>query len=653
MARAGSSTGCAESLEPRRLLSGEALIHTGPQPVRIAVLPGEPRFLVEAGGSLYFSVDGSQLWKSDGTPDGTTPILDVHPELGWDIRFITPVGNRVFFSGNDGQHGYELWVSDGSPDGTRMVTDLNPGINPADPQWLTAVDDQRVIFTATGLDGRRDPWISDGTPVGTTRVVDLPEANPQARDYFVHNGVVYFLSNPTQTTGGLYRSDLTPGGTVLLRSIVDRIGTQSPISLAGHEWTVLGDRVFFCVRQVQTTLWTTDGSTEGTQPVAVISPSNLDFRSYLTRLGDRLVFVGQDATRGREIWSSDGTPQGTGPILDIRPGPDSALPAALFVGDDPGWWPIRLLGGRVYFAANDGTTGEELWSTDGTVDGTRLVSDLTPGPEGTGVMGMTVAGEVAYYRAGVGAGFTDGTPPGTEAIPTTAAIPRDAYLRVAYGNALFYSSPAALFRLDNLDITAPVMASLNYRYDDPNPSVLMTFSEPIVDGFDTADFVVENRNSGHVLAPGQYEVSRVGDSGERLQLLFSGFARGAPPDGNYRVTIRPGVLEDRHGNASVNASTGEWYVLAGDADRNRSVTIADLATLAGRYNLPGTFSQGDFDYSGLVDIGDLAIVASKYNSTLPWPPARASISWTRAGIALAGGEGAPRKTHDVLAELLR
>ncbi|HNT89373.1 MAG TPA: hypothetical protein PKL84_16035 [Candidatus Hydrogenedentes bacterium] len=43
------------------------------------------------------------------------------------VRSIVAVGERVFFAGNDGVHGFELWTSDGSEEGTRLVEDIRPG----------------------------------------------------------------------------------------------------------------------------------------------------------------------------------------------------------------------------------------------------------------------------------------------------------------------------------------------------------------------------------------------------------------------------------------------------------------------------------------------------------------------------------------------
>ena len=66
-------------------------------------------------------------------------------------------------------------------------------------------------------------------------------------------------------------------------------------------------------------------------------------------------------------------------------------------------------------------------------------------------------------------------------------------------------------------------------------------------------------------------------------------------------------------------------MLAGDANRDRTVNFNDLVALAQNYNTSGkTFSTGDFNADGGVDFQDLVLLAQRYNTTLPPPPAAAS-----------------------------
>ncbi|MGH2702322.1 MAG: hypothetical protein ACRDJ2_11185, partial [Actinomycetota bacterium] len=59
-----------------------------------------------------------------------------------------------------------------------------------------------------------------------------------------------------------------------------------------------------------------------------------------------------DGTHGGELWQSDGTEEGTVMFKDIAPGPSSGQP-----------WPLAALDGTLFFSADGGTTGNELWAT--------------------------------------------------------------------------------------------------------------------------------------------------------------------------------------------------------------------------------------------------------------------------------------------------
>lgn len=99
------------------------------------------------------------------------------------------------------------------------------------------------------------------------------------------------------------------------------------------------------------------------------------------------------------------------------------------------------------------------------------------------------------------------------------------------------------------------------------------------------------------------------------------------PDGDYIAT--PSVAtNDLAGNAAIQLAPLQFFILAGDANRDRRVDISDFAILAARFNLPGTFSQGDFNYDGVTNVGDFSILASKFNSSLSPPMLQRSVSQT-------------------------
>lgn len=102
----------------------------------------------------------------------------------------------------------------------------------------------------------------------------------------------------------------------------------------------------------------------------------------------------------------------------------------------------------------------------------------------------------------------------------------------------------------------------------------------------------------------------------------------ALPDGRYRLVLPASAVVDGVGRPSAGPDvTLDFAFLAGDADEDGAVTIADFSVMAARFNLPGTFSEGDFNYNGTVEIGDFSILAGKFNTSLPSStPARAAAA---------------------------
>src|SRR5262249_46410769 len=112
-------------------------------------------------------------------------------------------------------------------------------------------------------------------------------------------------------------------------------------------------------------LWRSDGTPAGTVVVKAISAGNL------IDVSGTLFFTGYDGTTGRELWTSDGTAPGTVLVKDINPS-GGAFPAPYQVT-------LANVSGTLFFAADDGTTGLELWTSDGTAAGTVLVKDINLG----------------------------------------------------------------------------------------------------------------------------------------------------------------------------------------------------------------------------------------------------------------------------------
>lgn len=123
-------------------------------------------------------------------------------------------------------------------------------------------------------------------------------------------------------------------------------------------------------------LYVSDGTRAGTRLVRDLWPGSTGSNpGGMIAVGKRVVFGATGAGRGIELYVSDWTRAGTGLLKEFVPGVGLDGVPQFFVADPTG--------PRVYFSAYTATEGRELWITDGTPAGTRLVVDLVPGRVGS------------------------------------------------------------------------------------------------------------------------------------------------------------------------------------------------------------------------------------------------------------------------------
>jgi ELWxxDGT repeat protein len=398
------------------------------------------------GRALFAASDpehGNEPWVTDGTPEGTR-LLETTPGPDGSYlsgAFVALGDGRALFGMSDPDRGSELWVTDGTQGGTALVADINPGPNGSfpgapsgAPPAMFPLGDGRAVFAAEDGANGRELWVSDGTAAGTYLLADLwpgtfnpypgsgdyPGSSSPSNFVALGPGRILFTASDGDRGTELWITDGTADGTRIVADLW--AGTTipypgaSPTAAGSRPGSILalGDgRAVFAAEDGEhgRELWITDGTEAGTRLVADLwegggsgNPGGVSY-SYppppygppygppggpggpsgpggIFALGDgRALFSGTDPLRGTELWITDGTPAGTRLVEDINSnaqGFASSVPSHFAALDD----------GRVVFAADDGANGVEPWITDGTAEGTRLLHDINPGAAGSGASGF-------------------------------------------------------------------------------------------------------------------------------------------------------------------------------------------------------------------------------------------------------------------------
>lgn len=173
--------------------------------------------------------------------------------------------------------------------------------------------------------------------------------------------------------------------------------------------------------------------------------------------------------------------------------------------------------------------------------------------------------------------------------------------------------------LVHIDRTAPTLAGTASFAFETGQRVNIPFSENVGPSLSAADFVLTNLTTGQAVSQSMFDV--VFDAGANVATVFA--VGNALPDADYRLTLNPAGVTDLAGNPLAVGTSLDFFVMAGDANRDRTVGIGDFSILAAHFNSAGTFGKGDFNYNGQVEIGDFSVLASRFNSTLA--TARAAV----------------------------
>lgn len=322
----------------------------------------------------------------DLLPDGVT--VNINPERrtvkekNLVIAGSAEKGYKAYFAATDATHGEELWVTDGTKEGTKMVKDIVPGSGSSSPSHISRLND-KVLFSAVTEEWGRQLWVSDGTEEGTKLIAvtyNFGDANPQAI-YQINETQAVFAAISDESAEydpdnskqyWLWITDGTEEGTKFVKAVkIDNPGKEN--TNQHSPFVRVGRKLFFKADDIDghygTELWVTDGTEEGTYLVKDINlEPNTDMGDGYTRdsaidnmenfNNEKLFFKAWTMESGNELWCSDGTPEGTYEVYDSNPtiDPNTGLGAGGGVFGQ-GW---EVYKGRIWFRGYSPEAGYEF-----------------------------------------------------------------------------------------------------------------------------------------------------------------------------------------------------------------------------------------------------------------------------------------------------
>jgi ELWxxDGT repeat protein len=327
-------------------------------------------FASENWDSLH-TADRTGLWRTDGT---TVEFR----EPFFDIVDMAALNGKLLISGTyelGTPYGRELWSYDGTS--LTLVKDVYTGSVSSNPSRFFVVPagvvapGERLLFSASPDQNGLTLQVTDGTTAGTA-VLDTFK---DPREFVTFNGSVFLTAKETQASTETNLWSWSPAtGRQLIEARVD------------GQLAAVASTLFIAKRSGSTTtgrlkqeLWTTNGLQDAATPLSTLWPNGDAAVSELTTVGTTVYFAACDPKVGRGLYKTDGT---TVTLVKDFLTPGGGFATGPSNSCDPANGPSQLteIHGRLYFVVDDGVHGLELWTSDGTTDGTRMVQDLNQDP---------------------------------------------------------------------------------------------------------------------------------------------------------------------------------------------------------------------------------------------------------------------------------
>ena len=350
--------------------------------------------------AAYSPLDGCELWVTEGMMETTTMLVDINSAgdslpgnaLGF-TSVVSEQGEFIFFDADDGINGRELWVSDGTAIGTHIVEDIFVQ-NSIDANSKLVPFAQGVVFTTTS---NTIHWANSTSVVELSEIPAFDNSAQQilnssmsmlsANTFSIVNGDadnLWFIAKDSNgdvepyqlsLSGQLTAYDVNPNGNSLAGSseIIEQGLVVVATANSGRQLALLSSGNITWLTSLM------DTSTGNW-------PTNVGTGLGLHSLFSKIIFDAQTTGVNPTLWS-----------YDFNNGMTTSLSTDIVI---PGERTDAVVnGGKIFFDCVTATFGSELCSSDGTIDGTVVATDLSSGVVDSDVRHISVIGDDIVFIA--------------------------------------------------------------------------------------------------------------------------------------------------------------------------------------------------------------------------------------------------------------
>ncbi|BDA70158.1 hypothetical protein CAL7716_043240 [Calothrix sp. PCC 7716] len=611
--------------------------------VRIGEASSNPANLTNISGILYFTADngnsGTELWRLDST--GNPVLLDINTRAGAGSNSanLTNVNGILYFTADDGYGVSDLMQIDASGKAI-VVQPVNTTSFPDNPANLTNVNGT-LYFTATTNNAGTELWRLDSSG-RSVQVQDIASGNAGSNpsNLININGTLYFSTNDGRIWFVPPPSPTSPNSVSSPVAINTPIPNRPVFNSSPLNFTSAGGNLYFTYDEgnIGTELWRIALNANGT-PISTSSSISLvrDIRttgnvssnpSNITNVNGTIYFTADDGIRGTKLWQLDANGNAVPVIENSSTGPGTSN--TIFNPSN-----LTNVSGTLYFTANEGMSGNELWRLEPGGSPVR-VADIRPGQGGSNPSNLTNLNGMLFFTANDGMYGSDlwviDKPNGTPvrvSLGSSQGVPNTSNL-ITVGNSLFFTANdgmngTELWRLtpgSGTTVGSPILINIRNRdAGSSNPSNLTDVNGIL---FFTSDDGNGGRelwwiNSGSNI-PNAVNI-RLGAAGSNpsnltningrlyfsaddgingTEIWFVDTVSGNPGTPT-RVEVRPGAASSNPGNfTNVN---GTLYF---SADSGRGMEVFRLNSSGGisPVNTISPATEGVSNPSNLVSLGD-------------------------------------------------